>query len=739
MKNNYKTLTLNGGAIEELNSALIDQNWFKDHNLVGSANLKRVALGEDLYILSDNASLEDNYLVINLRIFKDKYAKWAPEILTRALRVGLKTLNRGIAVPKHWQPFYDGPVLAIYAYADASPGGARLHFDQDACGSGQLYASVITTETISFNDVEFDRKQFTRAWEKVADAILADKEMAPDVDVGAFGILLSEPLEDVYFASGDLAEWLENKLNPEQMEFVDKPHLDPVRLRGAAGTGKTQAMAVKCLKDLYDDDDAGGDKSFAFLTHSAALAHDVLRSMFHSLDPDEKWAKLRTRSGRPKLWFGTLYEMAENRLNFIEKGLEPLSLDGREGRAFQELLISDSIANLRKDPEAQLRAFPAGKFLAERIDVDALSPALISDIQNEFACSLDAENVRRGNDASEKYLKAPRQTWQMKLPTEADRDLLLLIYEEYRRQLRDAMVLSMDQLIADFARYLNTHEWDQLKEDQGYDVLFVDEYHYFNRLETMTFQKLFKQRAAQNGRWPVFMAYDLKQSTTDGSIGGGIQRFKNPGIGVSTSVVLDKVYRSTPQIGEFLADLDASFPTLDLEGEYALYSGISQKDPGDTPKLLTFETNVNLIDEVTSLAQRMARDIDGKGREVAILCANSELFDIYRKAGRIRDRIVSIESREDLKELRYSKSRCVFSMPEYVAGLQFEIVFLIHLDKSEIIDEDRNLYQWRQHLSRAYLGATRAKSKLFIASSNERGGPSPVILQPLKNGTLIKE
>ena len=269
-------------------------------------------------------------------------------------------------------------------------------------------------------------------------------------------------------------------------------------------------------------------------------------------------------------------------------------------------------------------------------------------------------------------------------------------------------------------------------------MIFVDEYHYFNRLETVTFQNLFKPRAAHHGRLPVFMAYDLKQSTTDASIGGGIQRFKNPGVGESSSVDLERVYRSTPQIGAFLADLDASFPTLDLEGEYATYNAVSQREAGDIPGMLTFDTNQDLIDGVTSRAQKLAKVTEGKGREVAILCTNESLFDIYRKAGRIKDRIVAIDSREDLKELRYTKSRCIFSMPEYVAGLQFDTVFLIHLDSADVSDEEQSLYQWRQHISRAYLGATRAKNNLYIVCSKERGGPSPALIQPLKSGTLVR-
>lgn len=738
MRCHFQTLTLNKGAVEILNSAMIEPEWFPEFRVPPSNGLKRIVIDRNIYILSNDADLEDGFFVINLSVFDNETSEIIAEIIARAMRIAARSHDRRISIPKNWQPFHQDSFVSIYAYSAAAPGGARLHFDRDAEKSGNLFAFLLTPETIAFDDVPIDRRIFNKALDSIPDAILAELPDEVDVDVGQFGVLLSEPLDHVFATSGLLVEWLENKLNPEQLLFVKKSLDEPVRLRGAAGTGKTQAMAVKCLRDLYNDEDRNGDKSFAFLTHSAGLAHDVLRSMFHSMDPNENWAKIQTPDGEPKLWIGTLYEMAEERLGFQKKGLEPLSLDGREGRFLQETLIRDAIAELRRDPEARIRKIPASKSLGHMLDLKPLPDHFISAIQNEFACSLDAENIRQGSEAAEKYLVARRHNWQMDLPSKADRELLLSLYEIYRRMLRENRVLSMDQLVADFARYLGTHEWEQLRDALGYDVIFVDEYHYFNRLETMTFQRLFKSRAAHKGRWPVFMAYDLKQSTTDGSISGGIQRFKNPGIGESEAVDLERVYRSTPEIGAFLADLDASFPTLDLEGEYASYTGVSQIASGSVPELIIFETNMDLIDEVTDRAQKLAKEIEGKGREVAVLCTNEALFDTYRKAGRIRNKIVAVSSREDLKELRYSKSRCIFSMPEYVAGLQFKAVFLIHLDRSDVSSGDQNLYQWRQHLSRAYLGATRAKNELYIACSNERGGASPAIVQPLRNGTLIK-
>lgn len=42
-----------------------------------------------------------------------------------------------------------------------------------------------------------------------------------------------------------------------------------------------------------------------------------------------------------------------------------------------------------------------------------------------------------------------------------------------------------------------------------------------------------------------------------------------------------------------------------------------------------------------------------------MLCLNEVLFDKIRVAGRVRDKFVSITTREDLKELNYAKSKFV--------------------------------------------------------------------------------
>src|SRR5207253_2500259 len=83
---------------------------------------------------------------------------------------------------------------------------------------------------------------------------------------------------------GSLKDWYETKLTDEQREFVDKPYDGPVRLRGAAGTGKTLSLAIKFLMDGCNFERDNHERRFCFLTHSAATV-EIVRDVCESLDP----------------------------------------------------------------------------------------------------------------------------------------------------------------------------------------------------------------------------------------------------------------------------------------------------------------------------------------------------------------------------------------------------------------------------------------------------------------------
>ncbi|WP_439672329.1 UvrD-like helicase ATP-binding domain-containing protein [Cupriavidus necator] len=732
MTTTVSALVIDQKAIGILDRAFVEDAWLQKFEVPQNTDgLRRVESKDIVYLLSEDADLDDGYLVINTAVFAPAAGLAKPRTaFERVIRVALRHFDRSIAIPIQWQPYHSGSRLSVFAQPSRDA-QQRVYFDQSPDGTGNLYAFAVTSNPEDLDGVPEDNALYQRAMEGICDALLADPPAAPLV--GNFGVLLSEPLGVRLASAGTLQEWYEQRLNREQLVFVDRPHDGPVRLRGAAGTGKTQSMVVKCLRDLYAD--ADGDKTFAFLTHSSALAHTAVRGMLHALDPTERWTSLKTTSGQPRLWIGTIYELAQEKLGYEKKGLRPLSLDGRDGREYQRILIEQAIDQVVKDPRIVLDLFPACPDFQERLKNRGEEASLIDELMNEFACVLDLEAIKKDTHEAHRYARGSREPWQMVLPSEAHRRVVLEIHDIYRALLRAAKMLSMDQMIADFDGYLGTHEWGALRDRDGFDLVFVDEYHYFTRAEAMLLHNLFKTRAQVGGRWPLLMAYDIKQGTNDVAFSGGMEKFRNPGVGESVLTELKQVYRSTPQITAFLRDLDASFPAMDLEGEYATYVAESQQDDGETPTLTVYQTDISLVDSVFEQATRMARDIDGGGSQVAVLCLNEALFDKIHVAGRVREKFVPITTREDLKELRYAKSKCVFSMPEFVAGLQFHTVFLIHADSADY-DEDQGQGTRRRYVSRVYLGASRAARNILLSSSKEHGGPSQLLAAPLANSTL---
>lgn len=355
MTTNISALVVDRKAINILDRALVEDAWLEKFEVPqNSDGLRRVESNGIVYLLSEDADLDDGYLVINTAIFAPAAGLARPRTaFERVIRVALRHFDRSIAIPIQWQPYHAGSRLSIFAQPSRAS-LQRVYFDQSPEGTGNLFAFAVTSNPVDLDDVPEDDSLYQRAIDGICDAILADAPAAPPV--GNFGVLLSEPQGVRLASAGTLSEWYENRLNREQRAFVDQPHDRPVRLRGAAGTGKTQSMVVKCLRDLYAD--ADGKTTFAFLTHSSALAHTVVRGMLHALDPTERWTSLRCPYEQPRLWIGTIYELAQEKLGFEKKGLKPLSLDGREGREYQRMLIEQAIDQVVKDPRIVFDLFP---------------------------------------------------------------------------------------------------------------------------------------------------------------------------------------------------------------------------------------------------------------------------------------------------------------------------------------------------------------------------------------------
>lgn len=743
-----KALVITPKALFRLSQFSISTEWFDEFGLPEhDASLKRVVVNGIVYLLESDLETDENpVVVINLAkdgVLTDKESRSAT--LERIITVGRSIYTDSVSIPPGWRVHREGTLFSIQATSRNHGWRARVHFDSRPIGNKDLFVFSRIDHTIDFVNLDLHLDIYEAAKAGLTEAVLSQNE--PVSEETRAGITLSQRLPQGFIQGATLEQWYSSKLTNEQRSFVNKPHDGPVRLRGSAGTGKTLSLVVKFLRDGIAAEADGRNVKFGFLTHSFASV-DFINSIAESLDTTGifyapgKHVKLEVR---------TLYDLAHKNLNFELDQLVPLSLDGHEGRRLQSELIETVLkeiagSNLSRaqfqdiSPEIHTRWMAVASGQGKR---------LVSEVMNEFASVLDSEGVRSGEEKGEKYAKGAtsRPSWLMQLPSEIDRRFILEIHRQYRKYLGDMSTLSVDQMIGDFNSFLDSNRWDRIRSRDGYDVLFVDELHLFTSVERQVLHKLIKHSVETDGRPrrpPIFMAYDLKQSPRDtfANYGEGDHNLFGSSTGLQGSelVKLERVFRYTPQIAEFLADLDATFPAIDIPGEWDAYAGKAELASGSVPDLTVFPDEIVLFNSVFKQAQKIAASIDGGGRRVAVLCVSEDQFDKYITAasGQFAGKHLPITSREPSSELRHAGKRFIFSMPEYVAGLQFDTVFLIHVDISEAPNDAGDGIR-RRFISNIYLGASRAEKTLQISACMSRGGKSDVLDMALQRKSLVEK
>ncbi|HEX9954875.1 MAG TPA: UvrD-helicase domain-containing protein [Allosphingosinicella sp.] len=481
--------------------------------------LKRVAIGDNVYILEKELVDDEVPLVIiNLDGEGAIFGADQPNsnIFDRVITVSKAVYTRNVIVPTGWKPHREDSWLSINAAPWNRDRSSRIHFE---CGLGDqkdLFVFARTQDTIDFADVDQPTSVYTSARSDFAAAILTPQADAPDFSRA--GIILSQRLPQGFVQGATLDQWYESKLTEEQRSFVQKPHDGPVRLRGAAGTGKTLSLVIKFLRDGLALERGPEESRLGFLTHSLA-SQDLVSSILESLDPV---VLVHGMGKRCQLEVRTIYDLAHEHLRFSLDNLEPLSLDGREGRRMQLEIITQVLAELWRSAiiRAQFKDLSPGVGDRWAAAAAGLDLRFGTEIMNEFASVLDAEGIRAGEERGENYVRSSvgRPEWLMSLPAEIDRRFVLEVHKRYRKTLGEMNTLSVDQMVGDFDSFLNSNRWDRVRNRLGYDALFVDELHLFTSVERQLLHKLIKTRMDENEkprRPPIFMAYDLKQSPWD--------------------------------------------------------------------------------------------------------------------------------------------------------------------------------------------------------------------------------
>lgn len=659
----------------------------------------------------------------------------------RILSLAQRTKHLPVNIPRGWGPYRHDDKVALYA----------LPMSTDAVGSYRWVAQLRIGDTLDLAFWELTSAEnqaaiqhFTepadhaallrKLWEDhLRESLIAlqgdpsntsaDVEVVLDQSMPRFGLSKSRTL----------SEWIPH-LTVSQREFVEADTSRSIRLRGPAGSGKTLTMAIKAVRQAQLAKDLNNDTRILFATHSWSLAGEV----------DEVIHGLSEYGSLDNIVVLPLVALAQELLpvGMATEGLQLIGDDSLTGKSLQLEQIREVVAEFKHTDWITFEDATSPEFRARfSSNDDLVQRGLIWDLLIEFGCVLGADGIFPGFNAETRYLQLPRAPWMMVLPNDGDKRTVYALYELFWTALEERGLITSDQLLNDFLNYLETFSWNHRRRQEGYDLIFVDEFHLFNTQERQTLRYL----SRKTEEYPrIFMSLDPRQSPWEVHIGVGDVRV---GVGQDDdmedvrTVDIPTVHRLTPQVLGLVKHVHLDFPNLDLGADWAVSINDVESLAQAGPKPSVFVAPTQSDEEMEVYKGILELYPSGHvGAQLAVAIVDEDMFPRYGRlmeqvstSGRFR--IVPITNREDVGLLSSQKRGVVVGPAEYLAGLQFDTVLIAGLPDMNTTFANQS-YRRRRSLSLLYLALTRASREVRIFVNDENGGVPKVLGRAQEQGLV---
>src|SRR5262249_37263668 len=280
-----------------------------------------------------------------------------------------------------------------------------------------------------------------------------------------------------------------------------------------------------------------------------------------------------------------------------------------------------------------------------------------------------------------------------------------------------------------FLSHLETHAWNRARRSQGYDLVFVDEFHLFSPLERQVLHYLTRDTSS----YPrVFMAVDPRQSPSEAFIGLAADETRSSssaaaddGVGDVQNLKLPTVHRFTPQILDLIKHVHHWFPTLDLGHDWDIDFTHVESAQADGPLPCLISAGSRAAEETD--IYRAVQDLYQSGR-LALAVVDTRQWprfsELASRIGRAKFHVSTVSGRSDIEGLGYRRRGLVVGPAEYLAGLQFDSVLVAgipDMNAAPTANERTRL------LSLLYLSISRAQREVRVFVNEDDGGAAEVL------------
>lgn len=514
-------------------------------------------------------------------------------------------------------------------------------------------------------------------------------------------------------------------LTEQQKEFIFKDSDGPERLEGAAGTGKTISLILRCIFQLKEAIQQGKIKHVLFIAHSIATKNHIT-GVFEANFPDIVNHYDRYQSDI-SLKITTLQEWCISLLGKNIEETEYLDRDAQDSKELQLLYLLEAITEVNEEDYESYKKFLSDEFID--FFEQTKNHVIAELMQHEIAVVIKG----RAQEDLDKYKAIIRPQYGVPANGEGDLNLLFLIFQKYQSKLKDTGQYDSDDIVLSSIGQLNTPIWRRRRDIEGYDLIFIDETHLFNMNELSTFHFLNKQECKNN------ILYTIDKSQAIGDKGLSKELLKS-------SLVIDSdknedesklntVFRCSPEIVDLAFSVLASGATLFVNFENPMEmvnTSFTETEERKSikPSYIEVSSESELILNAFSLAEELVSKLETSKSEILIIATTPNLLSSIEKYSKQQNKPVEIiKNRGDFSVVTraINTNRFVVGGIDYIGGLEFCGVVIVGVDKGRVPplslsgnNEGFHFMNYASH-NRLYVAITRAKYALRLLGEKSRG------------------
>lgn len=515
------------------------------------------------------------------------------------------------------------------------------------------------------------------------------------------------------------SDW-EQYLTAPQKKFIYKEINGAERLEGAAGTGKTLSLILKCIYNLKLSD---FKKRFVFITHSLATKKHI-HNLFLETYPEIRNYICEDFSFSGNLLITTVQEWCIKYLGSNLADTEYLDKDAMTSKNVQKLYIESALKNVNSQNLSFYKKILSDDFLNFLECTDDI--ILYDMLQYEIGVVLKG----RADGDLDLYKKLERPNYGIPCRKEVDYNYIHLIYTEYQNLLINDAQFDSDDIVLSALSSLNAPIWRRRREVEGFDACFIDETHLFNFNELSVFPFLNKTEARNN----IIFAIDKSQ------FGGEIMQkaedvllMSAPQSSLEENVKYHTVFRSSSSILNLAFNIMSIGSTLFNNFENPLENSCTftdeQQDQYIFPQYIMKDGEAEMINYAFETVDDLQRKYKISKAECLIVSTSDMLSEkLKRYCNNKNKAFEQIQSRGDSESYTRAKNnnKYLLSGIDYVGGLEFDYVVIIGVDDQRVPPKFSQKskyfhfsnYAWHR---RMYVALTRAKYGVFMIGDKSYG------------------